>query len=100
MYLGISAASGSRRTGHESSLRYESGQRIYRISEDGSRVSLNQLETQTQDPHHLYNDKGENNSEEIVTFNKQVASITEFYGQTADATLLHLGLMTGTSKPQ
>ena len=67
MYLGISAASGSRRTGHESSLRYESGQRIYRIIEDGSIVSLNRLETQAQDPHHLYNDKGENYSEEIVT---------------------------------
>ena len=65
--LGLVLPSGSRRTGHESSLRYESGQRIYRIIEDGSIVSLNRLETQAQNPHHLYNDKEENDSEEIVT---------------------------------
>ena len=66
-FLGLVLPSGSHRTGHESSLRYESGQRIYKIIEDGSIVSLNRLETQAQNPHHLYNDKEESDSEEIVT---------------------------------
>ena len=66
---------GSRRTGHESTMKYEGGQRSYRIIEDGSRVSLIRSETQTQDPCHLFNDNRKNGSKiknKFVTFDEHL----------------------------
>ena len=67
---------GSRRTGHKSTMKYESGQRSYRIIEDGSEVSLIRSETQTQDHRHPFKDNKKNGSKikkKFITFDENLA---------------------------